>query len=191
MWIAGACGQFLPLIVVSGLHDYVGSSLKDDEKLQTCELQEPVVNAWPSLSPVGSMTMLGSSLKDDEILPGSPVTKLTDLIPSYLPSSEQQASAPPRCFCFISYGVNALLWASRSHDGGQNHHTCWMFCCRLRSLLKWPFQRMPKICMVSTWLLAPVLKFKASYASSALACLMSILDCFSKTPPSARPAGDR
>ena len=51
-----------------------------------------MASAWPSLSPVGSMTMLGSSLKDDEILPGSPVTKLTDLIPSYLPRSEQQAS---------------------------------------------------------------------------------------------------
>lgn len=154
-------------------------------------MQEPVANAWPSLSPVGSMTMLGSSLKDDEILPGSPVTKLTDLIPSYLPSSEQQARAPPRCFCFIPCGVKAHFWASRSHEDGQNHHTRWMLSCRLRSLLKWPFQRMPKICMVSTWLLAHDLKIKASYTSSALACLMRSLDCFCKTPPCARPAGDR
>ena len=85
-------------------------------------MQELVANAWPSLSPVGSMTMLGSSLKDDEILPGSPVTKLTDLIPSYLPRSEQQASTLQDAFTSSHVGQRTSLgiqitcrWTESSH----------------------------------------------------------------------------
>lgn len=36
-----------------------------------------------------------------------------------------------------------------------------------------------------------MLKCKASYGSSALACLLSILDCFCKAPSCAKPAGIR
>ena len=69
------------------------------------------------------MTMLGSSLKDDEILPGSPVTKLTDLIPSYLPRSERQASTLQDAFASSNVGQRtslcfALRWtvSSRALD---------------------------------------------------------------------------
>ena len=53
-------------------------------------LQMTVVNNWPSLSPVGSMTMLGSGLKDEELLPGSPDARPPDLIPSYLPEGSSR-----------------------------------------------------------------------------------------------------
>ena len=56
-------------------------------------MQVSMASAWPSLSPVGSMTMLGSSLKDEEILPESPNAMPRDLIPSYLPGTDNQASS--------------------------------------------------------------------------------------------------
>ncbi len=65
-------------------------------------------NAWPSLSPVGSMTMLGSSLKDEEILPESPNAMPRDLIPSYLPATDTQACSTADAQCPVTLPLRAI-----------------------------------------------------------------------------------
>ena len=79
-------------------------------------LQMTVVNNWPSLSPVGSMTMLGSGLKDEELLPESPDARPLDLIPSYLPEGSSQVHMRFDV-CLFTYSPtpaltcsDALLW---------------------------------------------------------------------------------
>ena len=52
------------------------------------------------------MTMLGSDLKDEDILPESPAAEPHDLIPSYLPVIDTQAStAPDACHPSTSSAV--------------------------------------------------------------------------------------
>lgn len=87
--------------------DYVQQAPIACNHYGACNLQVPLVNAWPSLSPVGSMTMLGSDLKDEEILPESPAAEPHDLIPSYLPGNDTQASTAPHA-CHPSTGSAAL-----------------------------------------------------------------------------------
>lgn len=87
--------------------DYVQQAPFACNQYGSCNLQVPLANAWPSLSPVGSMTMLGSDLKDEEILPESPAAEPHDLIPSYLPGNDTQASTAPHA-CHPSTGSAAL-----------------------------------------------------------------------------------
>ena len=77
-----------------------GSKLvRSEHATSESDSQVPDASAWPSLSPVGSMTMLGSSLKDEDILPESPVLEPCDLISSYLPETHTQASSAVDAWC--------------------------------------------------------------------------------------------